>query len=802
MTLSQTDPTSSAKEPAEAQPSPVSQPEIDLPFRFIFERASDPIFIIEPQRDRILDANARASGMLGYSRRELIEKIAISDIHPDEMPELMLFSQRVASQGQAQTDELSCLTRAGLKLPALISACAIEIDGRPCLLSHVRNDARLEGLPQSSEPSQTSPAQPIADLKFQHIFQHASDAIFIVDSHSNRIVDANPTACQMLGYSRQELIEEVSISDIHPDEMPALMAFGQRVMAEGLAQTNELSCLTRSGAKLSADMAACAIDIEGQPHLLVHVSNGASQPQELSICESMQLARLSLAVSEALVQGGTLHEILSSCTEAMVQHLDGCLARIWLLNEANNMLELMASSGMANSLESNYCSIPLGKQKIGTIAQSQQPFLTNQLLDDPEFGDRDWAQREGIVALAGYPLVVSDRLVGTIALFGRQQLTDATLQAMASIANGIALGIDRKQAEAELRQSEEQLRQLAENMHQTFWMYDRDGTPLYVSPAFETIWGIPCQQWYNDPQVWQRSLYPEDRLEGGLEQLLNSNPNASVREYRILRPDGSTRIIRDQSFPIRSEAGEVERLAGIAEDITERKQSEQVAIEALEQLAEIGELAATIVHEVRNPLTTVLMGLASFQQMELSERAQLRLSMAMEEAERLQRLLNEILLYAKPQSQQQELVELNIFLQEMLEPLQVIPAARDRHFEWVLSPEPVLVRGDRDKLKQVFINLVTNAFEATPVGGEVHWTIEPRPAEDKVCVAVYNTGDPIPADVLPEITKPFLTTKPEGNGLGLAIVKRLVANHGGELEIVSSKALGGTRVAVTLPTVE
>ena len=795
-----------------AEPLQSLKSAFETPFRFIFERSSDAIFIIEPQRDRILDANAKASQTLGYSRRELIDKIAISDIHPDEMPALMLFSQRVASRGQAKTDELNCLTRAGIKLPALISACTIEVDGRPCLLSHVRNNLRLGDLSDSLEQGIPSPSLPSSERKFRHIFLHASDAIFIINPTENRIVDANPAACHLLGYSYRELTEKISIADVHPDEMPELIAFGRQVMAEGIAQTGALTCLTRTGVRLPADMAACALDVDGQPHMLVHVVTVAEETQELSICESVQLARLSLAISEALVQGGSLAEILSRCTEAMVQHLDGCLARIWLLDEDEHLLELAASSGMVDSLESNVGSIPIGKLKIGKIARSRQPFLTNRLLDEPDFGERDWAEREGLTALAGYPLIVSDRLVGAIALFGRHSLTDATLQAIETIANGIALGIDRKQAETELRQSEKQLRQLAENMHQTFWMYSRGGTPLYVSPAFETVWGTPCQQWYDDPQVWHRSVHPEDRQAGDLDDWLNGDllngellagdVSISVREYRIVRPDGSIRLIRDQAFPIRNEAGEVERIAGIAEDITESRQAQREMMKALENLAEIGELAATIVHEVRNPLTTILIGLTSFQQMELSEREQIRLTLALEEAARLQRLLNEILLYAKPQSLHRELVELNTFTQEMLESLLVMPVTQERHFQLVPAPTPIVVKGDRDKLKQVFINLFTNAFEATPSGGEVRWTIEQTHAADsRALVTIQNTGEPIPPEILPNITKPFLTTKPEGNGLGLAIVKRLVESHLGELRIASSAALGGTHVTVNLPTV-
>ena len=505
-----------------------------------------------------------------------------------------------------------------------------------------------------------------SELKFYQLFEHANDAIFAIDPEGDRIVEVNPQACSMLGYSREELLDSVAISDIHPNEMPKLLQFSQQVMADGHGWTDCLTCLTKSGVTIPAEISAAAVELEGQSFILASVRNTAEQK------ERTQLARLSLAISEALVGGETLGEVLQNCTEAMVEHLDGSLARIWVLEEQSEQLELVSSAGMVQSIERYYCSIPLGKWKIGAIAQSRQPYLTNKLLDDPEFGDREWAAREGVEALAGYPLVVSKRLVGMMVLFSRQPLTEATLQAMSTIANGIAMKIDR------------------------------------------------------------------DR-------------------------------------------------------------SQKRAMQALRRLAEIGELAATIVHEVRNPLTTVLMGLTSLQQQDLTERAQMQLSLAHEEAERLQRLLNEILMYAKPQSMRKDRLDLNDLIVELAATLQRMPQARDRTLEVVPHQQPVPLNGDRDKLKQVFINLVTNAFEAIPAGETVTLTIAPDRQTTGICVTVCNGGEPIPADVLPRLTQPFQTTKSNGNGLGLAIVKRIVEAHAGTLTIESSTQLKGTRVRVVFP---
>ncbi len=355
--------------------------------------------------------------------------------------------------------------------------------------------------------------------------------------------------------------------------------------------------------------------------------------------------------------------------------------------------------------------------------------------------------------------------------------------------------VERQQTEAALRQSEERLRQIAENMQQVLWMYTANGEPIYINPAFETIWQRPCADWYADADRLWLSIHPDDRqrVKQGFAQ---AQDGKYEEEYRIIRPDGSVRLIRDQAFPIRDGRGQIYRIAGIAEDITERTQAQQERTKAIAALAEVGELAAMIVHEVRNPLTTVLMGLTALQRVELSDLMQERLALAVEEADRIRNLLKEILVYAKPQTLQPALLDLTELIEEWLPFIRTMPSTLSRRVELSIIPTPIVVMGDRDKLKQVFINLIDNACEAVGEGDTVLWTVECQ--GDRVQIQIQNGGQPIPPENLAKLTKPFFTTKSTGTGLGLAIVKRIVEAHGGELQIESTAATG-TMVRVLLP---
>ncbi|MGL5877306.1 MAG: ATP-binding protein [Xenococcaceae cyanobacterium] len=231
---------------------------------------------------------------------------------------------------------------------------------------------------------------------------------------------------------------------------------------------------------------------------------------------------------------------------------------------------------------------------------------------------------------------------------------------------------------------------------------------------------------------------------------------------------------------------------------TEELRLAQAQLIERERLPALGEFASTIVHEIRNPVTTMLMGLNYFQKTCTSSRDRQRAELALEEADRLQNLLKEILLYAKPQTLQLEALELNELIEAMLLSLQEMPEADGRKIKFIPAPTKVTILGDKDKLKQVSINLIRNACEAIDLGEVVTCKIELESEGDRVCLSVHNDGIPIPAELLPKLTQPFCSGKPGGTGLGLAIVKRIVDAHGGALSI-QSEALEGTKVNITLP---
>ncbi|HEY9608750.1 PAS domain S-box protein [Allocoleopsis sp.] len=150
---------------------------------------------------------------------------------------------------------------------------------------------------------------------------------------------------------------------------------------------------------------------------------------------------------------------------------------------------------------------------------------------------------------------------------------------------GISLDItERKQAEEALRQSEERFRQMAENIHEVFWMANPELTQmLYVSPAYETIWGRTCASLYAQPRSFIEAIHPDDR-EQVLAAFEQHRQSGFSHEYRIVQPDGSVRWIGERGFPVRNQVGQLESFVGVSQDISNHKQAEEALRESRERL--------------------------------------------------------------------------------------------------------------------------------------------------------------------------------------------------------------------------
>lgn len=202
------------------------------------------------------------------------------------------------------------------------------------------------------------------------------------------------------------------------------------------------------------------------------------RPGTQDLLEYARHASLSADIGTALTQVRTLQATLQRCAEIVVERLDAAFARIWTLNTADDVLELQASAGMYTHVNGPHGRVPVGKFKIGLIAQERAPHLTNQVTGDPRVGDQEWARREGMIAFAGYPLLIDDQLVGVLAMFARHPLSKTDFDALATVANGISVGIARARAMDALRASEAEQRRRADQLERVAAALERSNEEL------------------------------------------------------------------------------------------------------------------------------------------------------------------------------------------------------------------------------------------------------------------------------------------------------------------------------------
>ena len=308
---------------------------------------------------------------------------------------------------------------------------------------------------------------------------------------------------------------------------------------------------------------------------LLQTQVSALQNIQDELVKNARRSALRSDIGFALSQQGTLFTILSQCAAAFVEHLEVAFARIWTLNSEEMILELQASAGMYTHINGAHARVPVGSLKIGRIASERQPHLTNDVLNDPRISNPEWARREGMVAFAGYPLIVEDRLVGVMAMFARHPLDETTLDTLASVANEIAVGIERKRTEIALKTSEANLAAAQRVARVGNWKFDIFTQTITWSEELFHIFGLDPKP--GEPTYAQlvEMIHPEARsvFERKVNRAIAKGIPYKI-DLRIMRPDGQMRQIETRGKPVFNEQRQIVQLFGTVLDITQRKEAE------------------------------------------------------------------------------------------------------------------------------------------------------------------------------------------------------------------------------------
>jgi PAS domain S-box-containing protein len=583
-----------------------------------------------------------------------------SRIHPDDRAHVWKTVQRSLDERAAHQVEYRIALPDG-------EIRWLEVRGR-VLVDEAGNPSRLVGVCMDV----TQRREALAEM-----LDVIGDAFTVVD-RDWRVLYVNEPGARMGGRTRQELMGR-NLWQEFPDAVGTpLYAHQQRAMVERTAVSFEE--FYPALGKWFATRAYPTRD-----GLAMHTQDvTARREAEAQLTRQTTHSKLRADVSEALAVSDTLRNTLQRCCQSAVDRLGVSFARIWLHNPHDKMLELSASAGLYTHIDGGHARVPVGKFKIGLIAEEKLAHLTNDVQNDPRVGNPEWAKKEGMVSFAGYPLLADGEVIGVFAMFGKERLASDTLVALGSISDAIAQGVKRKQAELAL---EERARELA-------------------------------------------------RSNSDLEQF------AYVASH-------------DLQEPLRMVAGYVQ--------LIERRYNDKLDADANEFIG-----------------------------------------FAVEGAQRMQRLISDLLSYSRVGRRGSELtpIDAEVTFNHALESLRT--TIEECSATVTHDPLPKTVWADETQFEQLLQNLVSNALKFK--GAEsprVHVSAERRGAD--WLFSVRDNGIGIDPEYFDRIFVIFqrLHGRQEypGTGIGLAICKRIVDRHGGRIWVESAPGAGST-FHFTLPAQE
>ena len=376
-------------------------------------------------------------------------------------------------------------------------------------------------------------------------------------------------------------------------------------------------------------------------------------------------------------------------------------------------------------------------------------------------------------------------------------------------------------ARLDLAALRELLSNLAENSPMVYWLSSPDFAQiLYISPAYEKVWGRTRKELYNHPELWITYLHPDDSqayhpIVAMKERVAKEGAKARyVENYRIVRPSGEVRWIVDRGFPVVDrDTGELIGVTGVAMDITEEKQLEEERAKAHAELIAAHEMKMRFIrdmqHDIRTPFTG-LWGLAhALLQMETDPQKHEMIALIEAAAKQLLDYCNNILEFNKTESS--PIMEEKLDLIKLMQNLITIekPAAVNKKLSLslVMDNVPQFIFGDYARLKSLLLNLVSNAIKFTDAGG-IKLTVQSvkKLNDYKIILQfkVEDTGIGIPPEKQKFIYEKFSRVEPAnrgkytGSGLGLSIVKSIMHDLEGDIEVIS-EADKGTTFICNLP---
>jgi len=618
---------------------------------------------------------------------------------------------------------------------------------------------------------------------------------------------------------------------VHEADRAALAARIERATRDGVYTAEFRIVLPDGGVRWVSSRGRCLYDDDGTPSAMTGVDLDITERKrdEDRIRHLNRVYAVLSDINQAIVREPELDRLLSEACRIAVDTGGFTMAWIGLMKAPGGKLARTAQAGADADTQRVVDRLitlepPAGCAFTQRAVETGRPAVCDDIERDPAAASwRAEALPRGYRTMAAFPILRNGASIGAFNIYagtpGAFDVEECRLLEELAGDIGFAIGVHEREAERRLaeeqrRAAEDRFRQLAESIQQVFWMADPRGGLLYVSPAFETIFGRSCESLTASPGVWMDAVHPDDRERVEQAAYARSRRGDYDEVYRIVRPDGAVRWIRDRAFHMYNDAGELYRLVGTAADITEQRQLEE-QLQQAQKMEIVGRLAGGVAHDFNN-LLTVINGMADLVLAALPEDdptrddlTQIRLA-----GDRAAALTGRLLAVSRRQILKPEIVDLSAIVAGLREMI-VRLMGEDVTLVLELAPELASVKADPGQIEQVVLNLIVNARDAMPDGGVL--TIETRTVTvdatyaaehpgtrpgPHAMLAVRDTGVGMDESIRRRVFEPFFTTKPQGKGtgLGLSMVYGIVKQSGGSIWFHSEPG-HGSRFTIYLPHV-
>ncbi|MCD7036176.1 PAS domain S-box protein [Metabacillus sp. GX 13764] len=575
---------------------------------------------------------------------------------------------------------------------------------------------------------------------FKDLFQRAADGIVIFDGNG-RFVDANSSFCNLLEIQRKDL-QEYALDDFIAEKNWNMKSLFDMLLKNGKAK-GELEIQLKHGQKRILEHTTAA-----------NMVNGYFMAILRDITEKRTMERKLFKSEERF------REIFENAIDAII---------IW---EPSGRIQ------KANHAASRTFELPMDE----LLTCNVMDFIDSE---DPRFFP---AKKEYMKNGA-----IREEL---LFIMGNNQQKELEFTSKMNVMEGHHLTIlrnvsDRKRMEKELRESEQKFRKVFNGGLDGIILFDSQCRILEANPMAISI--LQMEDSRETVSLFDL-LSPDQSLESKQRRKTAAGKDEFSRETVLKLKDETEKILE---YSVKRNINENMHLA-VFKDVTERKALEE-RLRKSDTLSVVGELAAGIAHEIRNPMTA-LKGFIQLLEASVQEDFSMYFNVITSELSRIETIITEFLVLAKPQAVH---YEQNSVLKIMQHTLDLLGA------QSILNNVQMHLHADKDlpsiycepnQLKQVFINIVKNAIEVMPNGGNVTITLS-RKSRNQLLIMIADEGTGIPKDKIKRLGEPFYTTKERGTGLGLMVSFKIIEEHKGKVD-VKSKAGKGTVFYITLPIVQ